>query len=110
MQQFESPHKIGDSVYVDLYGSGVAGNATVTAVKFTDNKVYYDVKVALIPVKASHEEVLKRDGFSVDLKEIDSCFVKAVEYEHADVELGIVKDTPPVDDGSIQDAVVVEAE
>lgn len=63
---------VGDSCIIDLHGSGIIKDCTVSAVKFTDyGKVLYDIKVLIYfgeDSQPTHHETI--------FKDVDSYFVK----------------------------------
>jgi hypothetical protein len=69
----ESDKKIGDAVVLNYGVSGLLRNCFIIAVKFTDHKVKYDVKIYPFP-----DEEENKNHFHI-LVDIDSYFVEKPE-------------------------------
>ncbi len=111
MTQFESRLNFKDEVYVDFYHSGGVGNGSVVGVRFdASGKVFYDVQIGIIPPAGQSPQELVNMNYTTVLRNVDGDLVKKIERVHAHADLETAQEAKPVDDGSIQDAVIVEAE
>lgn len=79
---FPSRFKIGQEVILDFWESGkLKANSVISAVTFTEGKVYYDVDVLVYPAsKDEYDNYISynRQRF-ITLKEVDSICVEPIK-------------------------------